>query len=315
MEKKPHGDFEENELIRLSKGGAASCGTTTTNEKDKSTGVPQGCGISCMDNAVPQGCGISFLDKKAWVDIKYGHKLPHWFQEGKTQFVTFRLNDSLPQTKLDELTAFKEAWLKKHPKPWDEKVRSEYNSLVRNRVDKWLDMGHGSCILENTEVRRIVTDAFLFFNEKRYILHALVVMPNHVHTLLTPTEGYDVMTTIGNIKSFTATKINKMLRKHERLWQKDSFDRIIRSADDFSTKLNYIIHNPADLPMDTFSLLIGGAASCGTTSPNEKGKSTGGPQGCGTSCLDDTVPQGCGTSCLVDAVPQGCGMTINNEKG
>ena len=260
-------DFEENELVRLSKGGAASCGTMNDNA-----------------TIMPQGCGTSFLDKRAWVDIRYGQKMPHWFQEGKTQFVTFRLNDSLPQTKLDELTAFKEEWLEKHPRPWDEKVKSEYNNLVRERVDKWLDMGHGCCILKETEVRRIVTDAFLFFNEKRYILHALVVMPNHVHALLTPAAGYDVITTVGNIKSFTATQINKLLGKQDKLWQKDSFDRIIRNTDDFAAKMDYIIHNPDHLPIDTFSLLVGGAASCGIMPSDEEDKATAMRQGCRTSC-------------------------------
>ena len=41
---------------------------------------------------------IQFLNKKEFVHI-YGKRLPHWFQENKTVFVTFRLADSLPQEK------------------------------------------------------------------------------------------------------------------------------------------------------------------------------------------------------------------------
>jgi hypothetical protein len=46
----------------------------------------------------------------------YQRHLPHWRQDGATYFVTFRLADSLPQSKLDELAALKEAWQRRHPR-------------------------------------------------------------------------------------------------------------------------------------------------------------------------------------------------------
>lgn len=296
-------DFQENELVRLSKEVPHPCGTDIGTGRvlkpNKETGGKMSASQRCdadfvawgnnvvRDNSVPQGCGTSYLDKKMWVDIRY-NKLPHWFQEGKTQFVTFRLADSLPQTKLAELAAFKTEWLKEHPQPWDEKVKSEYSYLIGERIDEWLDAGYGGCALKDPEVRRIVTDAFLFFNEKRYILHALVVMPNHVHVLLTPAEGYDVITTIGNIKSFTATKINKLLGRSGDFWQRNSFDRMLRCADDFQAKMDYIIHNPDALSHDnTYTLCIGGAASCGMNAMLDSASDNGSvPQGCGTSLAD-----------------------------
>ena len=295
-------DFQENELVRLSKEVPHPCGTDIGTGRvlkpNKETGGKMSASQRCdadfvawgnnvvLDNSVPQGCGTSYLDKKSWVDIRY-NKLPHWFQEGKTQFVTFRLADSLPQTKLAELAAFKTEWLKEHLQPWDEKVKSEYSYLIGERIDEWLDAGYGGCALKDPEVRRIVTDAFLFFNEKRYILHALVVMPNHVHVLLTPAEGYDVITTIGNIKSFTATKINKLLGKSGDFWQRNSFDRMLRCADDFQAKMDYIIHNPDALSHDTYTLCIGGAASCGMNAMLDSASDNGSvPQGCGTSLAD-----------------------------
>ena len=295
-------DFQENELVRLSKEVPHPCGTDIGTGRvlkpNKETGGKMSASQRCdadfvawgnnvvLDNSVPQGCGTSYLDKKMWVDIRY-NKLPHWFQEGKTQFVTFRLADSLPQTKLAELAAFKTEWLKEHLQPWDEKVKSEYSYLIGERIDEWLDAGYGGCALKDPEVRRIVTDAFLFFNEKRYILHALVVMPNHVHVLLTPAEGYDVITTIGNIKSFTATKINKLLGKSGDFWQRNSFDRMLRCADDFQAKMDYIIHNPDALSHDTYTLCIGGAASCGMNAMLDSASDNGSvPQGCGTSLAD-----------------------------
>ena len=40
----------------------------------------------------------------------YSRHLPHWRQHGATYFVTFRLADSLPQSKLRELELIKAAW-------------------------------------------------------------------------------------------------------------------------------------------------------------------------------------------------------------
>ena len=47
----------------------------------------------------------------------YWGLLPHWRQNGATYFVTFRLEDSLPQSKLCELEFFKSEWERQYPPP------------------------------------------------------------------------------------------------------------------------------------------------------------------------------------------------------
>jgi hypothetical protein len=47
----------------------------------------------------------------------YVRHLPHWRQGGATYFVTFRLGDSLPQSKLDELDQMRREWEQQHPPP------------------------------------------------------------------------------------------------------------------------------------------------------------------------------------------------------
>ena len=241
-------DFQENELVRLSKEVQHSCCVSTDNTST--------CNDVNNADGARQECRASYLDKQQWVDIKYTHKLPHWRQDGKTQFITFRLADSLPQSKLQELSQAKEEWLKTHPQPWSESTKEEYNSLIGERIDKWLDVGYGCCTLKDPDMRRIVTDAFLHFNNERYVLLALVVMPNHVHALLTPCEGHDVIATIGRIKGFTASRINKVIGGKGEFWQRDSFDRILRNEMDFDAKLQYIINNPSDLPQDAYTLIV-----------------------------------------------------------
>ena len=108
---------------------------------------------------------IQFLNKKEFVHI-YGKRLPHWFQENKTVFVTFRLADSLPQEKLDELKKMeRETATKKWMGATDRKSDKQPLEIAR-RIERWIDAGHGSCILADKRVQTIVSDAIRFFDEK-----------------------------------------------------------------------------------------------------------------------------------------------------
>jgi putative transposase len=54
--------------------------------------------------AIPPG----FQGLRENLDLKvYMRHLPHWRQDGATYYVTFRLADSLPQSKLDELAGLR----------------------------------------------------------------------------------------------------------------------------------------------------------------------------------------------------------------
>ena len=188
-----------------------------------------------------------YFDK---TDFKYLHwatKLPHWHQDGKYVFVTFRLADSLPQAKLKELKEEKEIWLKNHPKPWSDKIEKEYYTKFASKADKWLDNNYGECLLKQPQNRQIVEDALTFFDGERYNLIAFVVMPNHVHLLMQMKEGANLESVMYSIKSFTAKKINETMNRSGSFWQSEYFDRIIRSEEHYRHTLNYIIANNREL--------------------------------------------------------------------
>jgi hypothetical protein len=53
-------------------------------------------------------------------DLPVGHlsgNLPHWRQESRTYFVTFRTADSLPQEKLDQWLMQRAEWSHSNPEP------------------------------------------------------------------------------------------------------------------------------------------------------------------------------------------------------
>ena len=104
------------------------------------------------------------------------------------------------------------------------------------------------------EARTIVLNAFQYFDQQRYDLFAVCIMPDHVHVLLQPrikeqdVAGRSVFWPVGDlmhsIKSFSANEINQRENKvGEAVWEKESFDRLMRSDTDVSEKFLYVTRN------------------------------------------------------------------------
>lgn len=198
---------------------------------------------------------IQYLNKRKHVEI-WGGKLPHWFQENKTVFATFRLSDSLPQDKLEVLHEERLKMQQDAAVIGADTARENYNWRIMQKMEKWLNNGYGNCCLADSSIREIVSDSLFFYDGKQYVLHSFVIMPNHVHILLTPLGTIPVLNSLGKVKSYTANIINNKLEKKGQVWQHGIFDRLIRSADDFTAKWNYILQNPINLPQDSYTLYL-----------------------------------------------------------
>ena len=169
--------------------------------------------------------------------------LPHWNKYLTTCFATFRLADSLPAEKLLSLEESRKAWISAHPTPWTNEITKEYYSLFDDNIQKWLDQGHGSCVLKDSANSQIVEDALWFFAGERYNLYAYVVMPNHVHVLFMPMGENTISGILESWKRFTARQINGRIGKGGSLWQKESFDTLVRSDRHFKAIIKYIREN------------------------------------------------------------------------
>jgi type I restriction enzyme R subunit/putative DNA methylase len=172
---------------------------------------------------------------KGWYSRGY---LPHCDVPQSIQSITFRLADSLPQTRLAELKDD----LERLPE-------SERELERRRRIEAWLDAGMGCCALKHPDVARYVQDSILYFHEERYHLHAWCIMPNHVHVLIEPFVDLGII--LQGWKSYTSRWI---LRKNEQLalkiptsdqlWLKEYWDRFIRSEAHYHNAVEYIHQNP-----------------------------------------------------------------------
>ncbi|MGE0132116.1 MAG: transposase [Blastocatellales bacterium] len=133
--------------------------------------------------------------------------LPHFDGGEIAQFVTFRLGDSAP-------TSVIERW-KQELALEPEEIR---DSLLRRRIETYLDQGYGACYLKDPKVGEKVESSILHFDGERYRMSAWVVMPNHTHMLLTPCAGYDLSGIMHSIKSYTANEVNRLLKRKGRFW-------------------------------------------------------------------------------------------------
>ena len=81
-------------------------------------------------------------------------------------------------------------------------------------------------------------------------LHVCAVMPDHVHLIFTPKVDEERMeirslaSIMDAIKGASAHKINKALSRKGRVWQTESFDRVVRSSESLDAKIAYILANP-----------------------------------------------------------------------
>jgi hypothetical protein len=83
----------------------------------------------------------------------------------------------------------------------------------------------------------------------RVYLHAVVVMPDHVHLLLQPLcdhRGWPVplVDILQCLKGATAHRINKLLWTSGPVWEEESFDHVLRSDESLQKKAEYIRQNP-----------------------------------------------------------------------
>ncbi|MCY3776831.1 MAG: transposase [Candidatus Aminicenantes bacterium] len=184
------------------------------------------------------------------------NRLPHWQQDNVLVFVTWRLGDSLPQTKLDQWKEERKIWLKRHPRPWDVKTAIRYHKRFSRRIEDWLDRGSGSCVLKAPALANMVADALRHFDGERYELVSFVVMPNHVHVLFRPLGSHAIPKIVKSWKWFTARKINKKIGTSGRFWQEDYWDRLIRHPLHFSKCVEYIRENPTKAGLSDGQFLL-----------------------------------------------------------
>lgn len=201
-----------------------------------------------QDNNPPSQASSRPVFFDAYADIQRSeHRLPHWQQDNATYFITFHLGDSVPKHLRNRWQEERDAWLKHNPPPHTLEQTLEFHKRFTNAMEHWLDAGHGSCVLRRPQCAVIVADALRFFDGECYKLFSYVVMPNHVHVVLSLTTPWKLEKILHSWKSFTAKGINKVMGGTGSVWQRDYFDRLVRDETHFANCLRYLRENPGKL--------------------------------------------------------------------
>jgi REP element-mobilizing transposase RayT len=98
-------------------------------------------------------------------------------------------------------------------------------------------------------VRSMVVSHCLHDNGVKHTMHGLVVMPDHVHLILSlklDTQGniFSLSEVMNGIKGASSHSINKFLGRKGHLWQDESYDHVLRSEESLREAVEYICANP-----------------------------------------------------------------------
>ena len=158
--------------------------------------------------------------------VYWERRLPHWVPERASVFVTWRLAGPPP---------YKPAVLIKDP---GRRFAHEDREMDRAPTGpKWL---------RDPAVAEMCTEALHHGAGTRYELHAWVIMPNHVHLILTPKA--DLAQTVRWLKIATAKRTNDLLgRTGQPFWHREYFDHWIRSEQEFNRVVRCVEHVAAGL--------------------------------------------------------------------
>jgi REP element-mobilizing transposase RayT len=170
------------------------------------------------------------LNEAGWHSRGY---LPHFDGRPAPQFITFHLADSIPHKVIERWRRELKSIAYANEKIW-----------LQKRIERYLDQGYGEAFLQVAEVAHMVQDSLLKFDGIRYRLFAWVVMPNHVHTLMSRSDETELANIVHSIKSYTAHEANKMLGRVGQFWIEDYFDRFMRNQRHFGRTVRYIENNP-----------------------------------------------------------------------
>jgi putative transposase len=107
------------------------------------------------------------------------------------------------------------------------------------------NLGRGLAQFSSSE-RDLILDALADLRSSlAFRLFGYVVMPDHVHMLLTP-QRLGLSEAMRDLKGKTGFNIAKRRHVSGPIWQARYFDNILRRARDFREKLEYIHRNPVE---------------------------------------------------------------------
>jgi putative transposase len=170
-------------------------------------------------------------------------KLPHWEVFGGRYFVTVRCADSLPRPVVERLREIHDSLQRLEPQS------DQFAALQRryfHTMERHLDAGLGGCRLRDSRAAQTVVAELAALEEWDIAVPHFSIMPNHWHAMLEPrAECTRTLSEImRRVKGRTARAINASFGDQGTFWQREWFDRWMRTQAEWEKCVAYIRSNP-----------------------------------------------------------------------
>jgi putative transposase len=108
-------------------------------------------------------------------------------------------------------------------------------------------------LFRNEQWARLMMATLAHYAEKDFLLHAFVIMPDHLHLLITPSESLEKAVQL--IKGGFSFRVKRELSWNGEIWQPGFTDHRIRDEEDWRRHLEYIRTNPLEARLVQDSVL------------------------------------------------------------
>jgi REP element-mobilizing transposase RayT len=189
----------------------------------------------------PQGIADTLNGMEPRTFKRWRNRLPHWEVEKGTYFITIRCHGSLPhavQRRIKELKASLDQ-IESRSVEFDELQRQIFMT-----AEKYLDRGEGFAPFKDAQCCQTFA-AELESIAVGWHVADWVIMPNHVHfVLLDNGSAISLSQALRKFKGRSARACNLALGRSGSFWQRDWFDRWMRSESELARTRRYIANNP-----------------------------------------------------------------------
>jgi putative transposase len=102
-------------------------------------------------------------------------------------------------------------------------------------------------LFQSDRLARLLLDTLSrYSHQRKFLLHEFVIMPNHIHLLLTPGPGLTLERIMQFIKGGFSYRVKKELGLHCEIWERGYVDHRIRDESDYEHHREYIEQNPIE---------------------------------------------------------------------
>jgi REP element-mobilizing transposase RayT len=174
----------------------------------------------------------------------YQRNLPHLHPKEGTFFITTRLADSIPQSRIQELEVLKARQLNsfKLSKEDQRNLRLNYFLKFENSLD---NPSNGPYWLSEDRIASNVAESLKYYDKTQYDLISFSIMSNHAHIVLQLLKDSLPLTILlQRHKRFTARECNKMLNRTGQFWHRESYDHLISNNEELIRVIRYTLNNP-----------------------------------------------------------------------